>query len=153
MLTVVWNLHGFHWVSLLPKGQEWTSQYYIDHILPKICALRDATDRRKLVVHTDDARPHVAKRIKQYLEDNGLKSAPHPPYSPDCSKEQNSRLQKSFSMGWFEFWLTFHSRSWWPHFTSGCRGCRHVWTVMENMSNKYSLIQKLQSNFNRRLRC
>jgi hypothetical protein len=25
MLTVVWNPHGFHMVSLLPKGQKWTS--------------------------------------------------------------------------------------------------------------------------------
>jgi hypothetical protein len=103
MLTVVWNPHGFQLVSLLPKGQKWTSQYYIDHILPEICALRDARDRRKLVVHANNARPHVAKRFKQYLEDNNLKSAPHPPYSPDSSKRQNSRLQKSFSMGYFEF--------------------------------------------------
>jgi hypothetical protein len=73
MLTVAWNPHGFHLVSLLPKGQKWTSQYHIDHILPEICALRDARDRRKLVVHADNARPHVAKRIKQYLEDNNLK--------------------------------------------------------------------------------
>jgi hypothetical protein len=110
MLTVVWNPLGFHLVSLLPKGQNWTSQYYIDHILPKICALPDARDRRKLVVHADNARPHVAERVKQYLEDNNLKSASHPAYSPDCSKGQHSRLEKSFSMGWFEFWLTLHSR-------------------------------------------
>jgi hypothetical protein len=110
MLTVVWNPHGFHLVSFLPKGQKYTSQYYIDYILSEICALRDARDRRKLVVHADNVRPHVAKRGKQYLQDNNLKSAPHPPYSQECSKGQNSRLQKSFSMGWFEFWLTFHSR-------------------------------------------
>jgi hypothetical protein len=57
MLTVAWNPHGFHLGSLLPKGQKWTRQYYIDHILPKICALRDAKGRRKLVVHADNARP------------------------------------------------------------------------------------------------
>jgi hypothetical protein len=110
MLTVVWNPHGFHLLSFLPKGQKWTSQYYMDHILPEICALHDARDRRKLVVHADNARSHVAKRVKQYLEDNNLKSAPHPPSSRDCSKGQDSRLRKSFSMGLFEFWLTFHSR-------------------------------------------
>jgi transposase len=85
MLAVVWTPHGFHLVSLLPKGQKWTSQSYIDHILPEICALRDARDRRKVVVHADNARPHVAKRVNQYLEDNNLKSAPHPPYSPDLA--------------------------------------------------------------------
>jgi hypothetical protein len=81
MLTAVWNPSGFHLVSLLPKGQKWASQYYIDHILPEICALRDARDRGTLVVHADTVGPHVAKRVKQYLQDNNLKSAPHPPYS------------------------------------------------------------------------
>jgi hypothetical protein len=75
MLTVMCNPHGFHLVSLLPKGQKWTSQYDIDHILPEIYALRDARDRRKLVVHADNDRPHVAKRVKQYLKDKNLKSA------------------------------------------------------------------------------
>jgi hypothetical protein len=64
----------------------------------------------------------------------------------NCSRGQNSGLQKSFSMGWFEFWVTFPSRSWWLHFTSGCRGFKHALTVMENMWNKRSLIQK---NFSR----
>jgi hypothetical protein len=67
MLTMVWNPHRFHLVSLLLKGQKWTSQYYIDHILLEICALRDARDRRTLVVHADHARPHFAKRVKQHL--------------------------------------------------------------------------------------
>jgi hypothetical protein len=85
MLTVVWNPDGFHLVTLLPKRQKWTSQYYIDYILPERCAPRDVGDRLKLVVHTDKARPPVAKRVKQYLEDNNLKSVPYLPYSPDLA--------------------------------------------------------------------
>jgi hypothetical protein len=146
---VVWNPHGFHLGSLLPKGQKWTTQYYIDHILPEIYTLCNARVRRKLVAHAENARPRVAKRVKQYLEANNLKSAPHPPYFPDCSRGQNSRLQKSFLMEWFEFWLTFHSRPWWPHFTSACRGFMHALTVMENMSNQHSLIQKNSSRISK----
>jgi hypothetical protein len=37
------------------------------------------------VVHADNVRPHVAKRVKQYFEDNNLKSALHPPSSPDLT--------------------------------------------------------------------
>jgi histone-lysine N-methyltransferase SETMAR len=85
MLTVVWNPHGFHLVNGLPKGQKGTGQDYIDHILPEIGALRVARDRRKLVVHADNAKPQVAKRVKQYLGENALRSAPHPPYSPDLA--------------------------------------------------------------------
>jgi hypothetical protein len=90
-------------MSLLPFRQKWTSQDYIDHILPEIYALHDARDRRKLVIHADNARPQVAKRVKKYLEDHNLKSAPHPSYSSDCSKGRNPKLQKSFLIGWFEF--------------------------------------------------
>jgi transposase len=83
MLTVVWNPHEFRLVNVLLKRQKWTSQYYINDILPEIAALRDARDQRKLVVHADNAKPRVAKRVKQYIDENGLRSASHPPYSPD----------------------------------------------------------------------
>jgi hypothetical protein len=99
MLKVVWNPHGFHLVSLLLKGQKWTSQYYIDHILLEIYILRDARDRRKLVAHADNARPDVAKRVKQYLEDNNLKMHHIRPTLqiasrdriPDCRRASRSR--------------------------------------------------------------
>jgi hypothetical protein len=101
MLTVVRNPHGFHLVSLLPKGQKWTSHYYIDHNLPEICALHDARDRRKVVIHADNARPHIAKRVKQYLEDNNLKSALYRPYSPDLASSDffSSATWKDCSKG------------------------------------------------------
>jgi hypothetical protein len=85
MLTVVWNPYGFHLVNVLSKGQKWTSHYYIDHIFPEIGALRDARGRREFVVHADNASPHVAKRVKQYLDENRLRSAPCLPYSPDLA--------------------------------------------------------------------
>jgi hypothetical protein len=83
MLTVVWNPHGFHVIKVLPRGCKWTSQYCIDNILPEICAHHIAGDRRKLVIHPDNARSHVSIRVKQYMEEHGLRTALHPPYSPD----------------------------------------------------------------------
>jgi hypothetical protein len=85
MMTVVGNPHGFNLVSVLPKGQKGTSQYCVDHIIPEIGALCDARDRRKLVVHADNAKPHVGKRVKQYLDENGLRGAPYPLYSSDIA--------------------------------------------------------------------
>jgi hypothetical protein len=35
MLTVVWNPHGFHLVSLLPKGQKWPSHTILITFFPK----------------------------------------------------------------------------------------------------------------------
>jgi hypothetical protein len=77
--------YAFHWVSVLPKDQKWTGQYCLDDILPEKGALREARDRRKLMVHADNANPHVAQRVKQYLHENGLKSTLHAPYSPDLA--------------------------------------------------------------------
>jgi histone-lysine N-methyltransferase SETMAR len=85
MLTVVWNPHGFHVIKVLPRGCKWTSQYYIDNIRPEICALHIAGDRNKLVIHVDNVRPYVSTRIKQNMEEQGLRTAPHPSYSPDLA--------------------------------------------------------------------
>jgi hypothetical protein len=85
MLPVVWNPHRFHVINVLPRGCMWTSQYDIDDIIPEICALHIAGDRRKLVTHADNARSQVSTRVKQYMEEHGLRTALHPPYSPDLA--------------------------------------------------------------------
>jgi hypothetical protein len=70
-------------VKVLPRGWKLTIQYDIDNSLPEICTLHLAGDRRKLVVHAVNAKPHVSTRVKQYMEDHSLRMAPHPPYSAD----------------------------------------------------------------------
>jgi hypothetical protein len=85
MRTVVWNPHGFHVIKIRPRGWKWTSYNYIDSILPEICALHIAGDRNKLVIHADNARPHGSTRVKRYQEEHGLRTAPHPRYSPDLA--------------------------------------------------------------------
>jgi transposase len=85
MLPVVWNQHEFRVIKVLPRGCKWTSQYYIDNILPEICALHITGDRRKSVIHADNASPHVSTRVKQYMEEHGPRTAPYPPYSPDLA--------------------------------------------------------------------
>jgi hypothetical protein len=85
MLPVVLNPYGFHVIKILPRGCKWTSQYYIDNILPEICALHIAGDRRKLEIHAKNARPYLSTRVKQYLEEYGLRTAQDPPYFPDLA--------------------------------------------------------------------
>jgi transposase len=85
MLSVVWNPNGFQVIKVLPRGCKSTSQYDIDNIVPQIRTLQFAEDRRKLVIHADNARRHVSTRIKQYMEDDSLRTEPYPPYSPDLA--------------------------------------------------------------------
>jgi len=85
MITIAWNPLGFHAAEVLPKGAKWTAKYYVETILPKIARLREKDDHRWLIVHADNARPHTARVVGEYMDANCLRKAPHPPYSPDLA--------------------------------------------------------------------
>jgi hypothetical protein len=38
-----------------------------------------------MIVHADNAGPHVAKRVTECMDHSSLKRAPHPLYSPDLA--------------------------------------------------------------------
>jgi hypothetical protein len=82
MLTVMWNLVGFHVLKALPKGRKFNAQYYINDILVAISDWRrqtGGTRPNKLWVHSDNARPHTVKMPRDYIDLNRMKQAPHPP--------------------------------------------------------------------------
>jgi hypothetical protein len=72
-------------IQSLPKGIPWTGRYYSDNILSQITALRDVGSHRKMILHPDNAGPHVAKSVAEYMDYNSLKTGPHPPDSPDLA--------------------------------------------------------------------
>jgi hypothetical protein len=66
------------------KGRKFNAGYYIAEILEPLSQWRSieaAGNKRKLLVHADNARPHTTKLSTQYFNENRMKSAPHPPYS------------------------------------------------------------------------
>jgi hypothetical protein len=56
------------------------SEYYCDNILATTTQLQPEDDRRKLVVHADNARAHIAQKCRTICEENGLRLTPHPPF-------------------------------------------------------------------------
>jgi hypothetical protein len=73
MLTTVWNLRGFHLIKVLDKGRKFNAGYYISEILEPLsqwCSAEAAGNKRKLLVHADNARPHTAKLSIQYFNEN-----------------------------------------------------------------------------------
>jgi hypothetical protein len=48
-------------------------------------SIKAAGNRRKLLVHADNAHPHTTKLSTQCFNQNRMKSAPHPPCSPDLA--------------------------------------------------------------------
>jgi hypothetical protein len=88
MLKIVWNPRGFHLIKTLEKGCKFNAGYYIAEILDLLSQWRSieaAGNDRKLLVHADNARPHIAKLSTQYFNENRMKSAVHSPYFPDLA--------------------------------------------------------------------
>jgi hypothetical protein len=78
MLTIVWNPPGFHLIKVLEKGRKFNACYYIAEILEPLshwCSIEAAGNERKLLVHADNARPHITKLSTQYFNENRMKSA------------------------------------------------------------------------------
>jgi hypothetical protein len=88
MLTIVWNPTGFHPIDFLSRRAKLNSGHYGTNVLSPLASWRESqvgkTDR-KLIVHSDNARPHTAKKALDFLEQNGMERAPHPLFSPDLA--------------------------------------------------------------------
>jgi hypothetical protein len=85
---MVWNRRAFHLIKVLEKGRKFNAGYYIAGILEPLSQwhpIEAADNKRKLWVHVDNARPHIAKLLIQYFNQNRVKSAPYPPYSLDLA--------------------------------------------------------------------
>ena len=134
MLTIFWNPHGFLVVDCLPKGETFNAHYYINNILGKLSQIGTGfpdTEERRLTVHADNARPHTAKVTTRYMACNGMKRAPHPPYSPDLAPSD------FFLFGYIKKKLEGHS------FSTKEELLEEVKTILANIS-----IDQLKSVFN-----
>jgi hypothetical protein len=95
------------------KARKFNACYSVAEILKPLSQWRSIKlpgNKRKLLVRADDARRHIAKLSVQYFNENRMKSAPHPPYSPDLARRtfissgmpkdvsqvSHSRMQSSF---------------------------------------------------------
>jgi hypothetical protein len=61
-VTIAWTPLGFHLLDALPKGNTFNIEYYRVNILTELLPLRPQADGRRLVIHTDNARPHIARK-------------------------------------------------------------------------------------------
>ena len=87
------QLFGIQMVLLLLKvlleNEKFNAQYFIKDILKDLSEkTKELQERshRKVTLHYDNARPHTARKVTRFLEENHMKKAPHPPYSPDIAQ-------------------------------------------------------------------
>jgi histone-lysine N-methyltransferase SETMAR len=82
---MVWNQLGFYLVTVLSRRQKLMDQYYINNVVSKICRIPQSGGRRRVIIHVDNARPHVVKMVKQFMDVHELRAVLHPPDSPDLA--------------------------------------------------------------------
>jgi len=90
MLCIWWDQRGVVYYELLQPGESITGDRYRLQLIRLSRALRDKRPEYeerhdKVILLHDNARPHVAKVVKTYLETLKWDILPHPPYSPDIA--------------------------------------------------------------------
>lgn len=89
MLCLWWDIKGPVYYELLKPGQTITADRYIQQLVKlneAITKKRPALANRKgIVFHQDNARPHVAMATQQKLIELNWEVLDHPPYSPDIA--------------------------------------------------------------------
>jgi hypothetical protein len=85
MVTIVWDTISFHPIDTMPKGEKYSARYYTDKILIPICAVLILHGTRKSVIHADDSCCENAKVVLEFVSQQKVRCAPHPPCSPDLA--------------------------------------------------------------------
>jgi len=88
-MLYIWDQKGLVYYELLKPGDSITGDRYRLQLIRLSRALREKRSeyeqRYDKVILLHDARPHVAKIVKKYLETLKWDVLPHPPYSPDIA--------------------------------------------------------------------
>lgn len=90
MLCIWWDMKGVVYYELLHPNETITGARYRTQLMRLKKALaqkRPEWKERhdKIILQHDNARPHVAVPVKNYLEGVNWDILPHPPYSPDIA--------------------------------------------------------------------
>ena len=87
MITVFISSHGLISFDSLPEKQTFTSNYFMENILPNvelgISKTRKKARKREIFLHFDNSRCHTTNKVSEKIKELGFKKAQHPLYSPD----------------------------------------------------------------------
>jgi len=109
MLSIWWDWKGPVFYELLPKNKTINSDVYCEQLQKLNDAIAqkrpELINRKGVVFHHDNARPHTSLVTRQKLLQLGWDVLPHPPYSPDLAPSdfhlfrslQNSLNGKTFA--------------------------------------------------------
>ncbi|XP_017795782.1 PREDICTED: histone-lysine N-methyltransferase SETMAR-like [Habropoda laboriosa] len=89
MLCVCWNWKRILYYDLLANNETINSEKYCSQLEDLRVAIEqkrpEMANRKGVMFHQDNARPHVSLTTRQKLLELGWDVVPHPPYSPDLA--------------------------------------------------------------------
>ena len=90
MLCIGWDQKGVLYFELLKPVETVNGERYWTQLIRLKRAIAEkrpeyATRHESIIFHHDNARPHVAISVKNYLENSGWGLLSHPPYSPNLA--------------------------------------------------------------------
>ena len=93
MISVIWSANGIKSITLLPHGERFTKQFFVDRVLGDLQFFFEKHRPQRLgsgiILHLDNARPHLAD---EEMAELGITRMSHPPYSPDLAPQIFSYL-------------------------------------------------------------
>lgn len=88
MVITFFDYKGMVYTHVVPHGTTVTANYYKE-VLRQLMKDHIPKKRPELIgkwkLHHDNARPHVANVVTEFLHSKNVRSVPHPPYSPDIA--------------------------------------------------------------------
>ena len=85
LLIMAMDFNGIAFWELLPPGTTCTGVIYKDFLANNFETWLSGRRRGKIVLLHDNARPHKANVVKQFLAENNIQLWKHPAYSSDIS--------------------------------------------------------------------
>lgn len=89
MIITFFDQYGMVYTHVVPNKQTVNAEYYISVlkqvIRPNIQRKRPTFTKGRWKLHHDNARPHVARLVMDFLAKQKIEVIPHPPYSPDLA--------------------------------------------------------------------
>ena len=89
MFAIFFKSTGALVVRCVNKGETVDNEFYIENCLTplvkKLTKLRKKSGVTNMKLLHDNARPHVHKNVRNFLENQGIGLVEHPPYSPDLA--------------------------------------------------------------------
>lgn len=152
MLCIWWDMKGVIYYELLNSNETITGARYRTQLMRLKQALAQKRPEwkglhEKIILLHDNARPHVAVPVKNYLEGINWDILPHPPYSPDIApsdyylfrsmqsalSEQRFPTFESIRI-WVDLWIASKDQAF---FTRGIRSLPERWAKVVASDGAY----------------